>query len=186
MFGIDLGRAVQSHGLHIMIGGIILFAVLMAIPFVPGIEISVALLALFGANIAIAIYAATVAALALSWLVGRLLPISSISPVFDAVGLHQARDLVWKLRPLNAEKRFEMLIHHAPKRIIPTLLNHRYLAVMVALNVPGNALIGGGGGIALLAGMSGLFSFPRFLIAVALAALPVPLFIIVTDIMSAT
>jgi hypothetical protein len=49
---------------------------------------------------------------------------------------------------------------------------------MVALNVPGNAVIGGGGGIALLAGMSGLVTFPRFLATVSLAALPVPLFVV--------
>ena len=62
---------------------------------------------------------------------------------------------------------------------IPWLLKHRYIAVIVALNVPGNALIGGGGGIALLAGMSGLFTFPRYLAALALAVLPVPLFVLI-------
>jgi hypothetical protein len=41
--------------------------------------------------------------------------------------------------------------------------------------VPGNAVIGGGGGIALLAGISGLFTFPRYLAIVSLAVLPVPL-----------
>ncbi len=77
----------------------------------------------------------------------------------------------------GAEQRFEVLIEHAPKRIVPMLLKHRYIAIIVALNVPGNAVIGGGGGIALLAGMSGLFTLPRFVSAVALAALPVPLFV---------
>ena len=69
---------------------------------------------------------------------------------------------------------------HAPKRVVPVFLKHRSIAIMVALNVPGNAVIGGGGGIALLAGMSGLFTFPRFLASVSLAALPVPLFVILT------
>jgi len=60
-FGEDFGTAVQSHEFHLMIAGIMLFAVLMAIPFVPGIEISLALLAVFGSKVAMTIYAATLA-----------------------------------------------------------------------------------------------------------------------------
>ena len=51
----------------------------------------------------------------------------------------------------------------------------RWLRVVVLV-----LIYGGGGGIALLAGMSGLFTFPRFVAAVALAALPVPLFVMLT------
>lgn len=180
LFGEDFGTAVQSHEFHLMAIGVVFFAVLMAIPFVPGIEISLALLAVFGPKIAMAIYAATLAALAFSYLIGRLLPFSLIASLFGALGLLRARAMVESLQPLNAGQRFEALIEHAPKRIIPLLLKHRYIAVIIALNVPGNALIGGGGGIALLAGMSGLFIFPYFLASVSLAALPVPLFIILS------
>lgn len=49
---------------------------------------------------------------------------------------------------------------------------------MVGLNLPGNALIGGGGGIALMAGMSRLFSFPLFLLSLTVAVSPVPLAIL--------
>jgi hypothetical protein len=45
----------------------------------------------------------------------------------------------------------------------------------VLINVPGNAVIGGGGGLAFAAGMSGVFSVPAFLLTVAIAVLPVPL-----------
>ncbi len=81
----------------------------------------------------------------------------------------------------NAEQRFEVLIEHAPKRVVPVFLKHRYIALIVALNVPGNAVIGGGGGIALLAGMSSLFTFPRFLASVSLATVRVPLVVILTS-----
>ena len=177
-FGVDFGTAVQSHEFHVMIVGVVLFAVLMAIPFVPGIEISLALLAVFGSKVAMAIYAATLAALALSYLIGRMLPLRLIATLFGSLSLQRAKTLVQSLQPLNAEQRFEVLIKHAPKRVIPVLLKHRYIAIIIALNVPGNAVIGGGGGIALLAGMSGLFKFPRFLASVSLAALPVPLVVI--------
>jgi len=178
--GMDFGSAVETHKLHVMIVGVVFFAVLLAIPFVPGIEISLALLAVFGPKVAIAIYAATLAALTLSYLIGSNLPLSLIARVFGSLGLQRAKGLVLNLQPLSAEQRLDALIEHAPKRFVPVLLKHRYIAVMVALNLPGNAAIGGGGGIALLAGMSGLFTFSRFLASVSLAALPVPLVILLT------
>jgi hypothetical protein len=179
--GMDLDANGQSHDLYMMTVGVVVFAIFLAIPFVPGIEISLALLAVFGPNAAIAIYFATVTALTTSWLVGRLLPIGLIAKLFGSLGLQQAQRLVQRLQPLSAEERLELLTEQAPKRVIPTLLKHRYIAVMAALNVPGNAVIGGGGGIALSAGLSGLFTFPRFLASVALAALPVPLMVLLTS-----
>jgi len=121
-----------------------------------------------------------VAALAISWLIGRMLPVGLIAALFGALGLQRAKGLVHSLEPLSAEHRLKVLIENAPKRIVPVLLKHRYIAVFVALNVPGNAIIGGGGGIALLAGISGLFTFPLFLASVSLAALPVPLVVFLT------
>jgi hypothetical protein len=177
---VDFGTAVQSHGLLVMMVGVAFFAVLMAIPFVPGIEISLALLAVFGPKVAIAIYAATVAALTLSYLIGSKLPLSLIARLFGSLGLQRARALVLRLQPLSTEQSFKLLIELAPKRIVPMLLKHPYITIMVALNVPGNAVIGGGGGIALVAGMSGLFTVPRFIASVSLAALPVPLVILLT------
>ena len=181
LVGVDLGTGAQPHDLHVMIAGVAVYAALMAIPFVPGMEISLALLAVFGPKVAMAIYAATVAALTLSCLIGRMLPLSLIATLFGSLGLQRAKGLVQSLQPLSAEQRFEVLIEHAPKRVVPVLLKHRYIAIIVALNVPGNAVIGGGGGIALLAGMSGLFTIPRFVASVSLAALPVPLVVILSS-----
>jgi hypothetical protein len=180
LVGEALGGGPRSHELHVMIGGILFYALLLAIPFVPGMEISLGLLALFGPRAAIAVYAATVAALTLSCLIGRLMPVSLTARLFGSLGLQRARELVERLQPLSAQQRLELLLENAPRRIVPALLKHRYIAVIVALNMPGNAVIGGGGGIALLAGMSGLFTLPRFVAAVALAALPVPLFVLLT------
>jgi hypothetical protein len=63
----------------------------------------------------------------------------------------------------------------APSKIVPFLLKHRYLVIALMLNLPGNALIGGGGGIGLIAGMSRLYSFPRYLLLVSVAITPLPL-----------
>ena len=178
LVGADLSPGVKSHARHIVMAGIALYTGLMALPFVPGMEISIALLAAFGHQVAILIYAATVAALAISYLIGRLVPTRLIASLFESFGQHRAVSLVRRLEPLSAEQRLEALIAHAPKRFVPTLLKYRYIAIAVALNVPGNAVIGGGGGIALLAGISGLFTFPRYLAIVSLAVLPVPLFVL--------
>ena len=178
--GVDLGTGAQSRDLQVMVVGIVLYTALMAIPFVPGMEISLGLLAVFGPRVAMAVYVATVAALCLSCLIGKILRVSLLATFFGSLGLQRAKGLVERLEPLNAEQRLGTLIDHAPKRIVPMLLKHRYIAIIVALNVPGNAIIGGGGGIALLAGMSGLFTMPRFFASVSLAALPVPLFVMLT------
>ncbi len=178
--GMDLGTGAQSLDLQVMVAGIVLYTALMAIPFVPGMEISLGLLAVFGPRVAVAVFVATVAALCLSCLIGKIIPVGLLARFFGSLGLQRAKGLVQNLEPLAAEQRLGALIEHAPKRIVPMLLKHRYIAIIVALNVPGNAVIGGGGGIALLAGISGLFTMPRYFAAVSLAALPVPLFVMLS------
>ena len=58
---------------------------------------------------------------------------------------------------------------------MPVLVRHRYVALAVLFNMPGNFLLGGGGGIAMVAGVSRLYSVPGFLVTVAIAVSPVPL-----------
>lgn len=87
--------------------------------------------------------------------------------------------LVAKLAPLTMEQRLALLLSNAPAKIVPVLIRYRYIAVAVALNIPGNAVIGGGGGISLMAGMSRLFSFPGFLMTLAIAVSPVPILILI-------
>ncbi|MEP3599182.1 MAG: hypothetical protein ABJN26_04660 [Stappiaceae bacterium] len=173
-----IGTSLGTHARSMVVAATVLYAVLLAIPFVPGIEISLALLAAFGQQFAILIYFATVIALCVSYLVGRLVPLRSTATLFEFLGLDQAKELVYRLEPLSAGQRLDLLMERAPKRIVPFLLNHNYVALVIALNMPGNAIIGGGGGIALLAGISGLFTFPKFVIAVCLAVLPVPMAVI--------
>ncbi len=176
--GSDLSPGIKSHARHVLMAGIGLYIVLMAIPFVPGMEISLALLAAFGQQVAVVVYVATILALMASYAVGRLVPIRLIASIFRSLGQHRAEGLVRRLEPLSAEQRLELLIAHAPRRVVPTLLKHRYIAIALVLNLPGNAVIGGGGGIALLVGISGLFTFSRYLITVSLAVLPIPLAIV--------
>lgn len=172
---VDLDFRANAHARHAMISAVVLFAVLMAIPFMPGIEVSIALLATFGAEVAMMLYAATVVSLMITFVIGRLLPERVLIASLRFVGLFQAATLVQRLVLLRPQVRAEVLIAHAPKRIVPTLLRHRYLTLAIAFNLPGNAIIGGGGGIALVAGVSRLFTAPQYIAVVSLAVLPVPL-----------
>lgn len=176
--GVDLSSRAESHARHVVTAGIVIYTLLMALPFVPGMEISLALFAAFGHQVAILIYVATVVALTASFLAGRLVPIKLLATLFSFFGMVRAQTLVNRLEPLNANQRLDALIERAPRKIVPLLLKHRYIAIAVAFNIPGNAIIGGGGGIALSAGISGLFSFPIYFAAMALAVLPVPLVIL--------
>lgn len=155
--------------------GVFLYVVLLAIPFVPGIEVSLGLLAALGRDIAPLIYVATIVSLTISFLIGRLLPLKAIASVFRFIGMERVEKLVNQLEPLSSNQRLAFLLSAAPKRFTSKLIKYRYAAIVVLLNIPGNAIIGGGGGIALLAGTSGLFSVTPFIIAVAFAVMPLPL-----------
>jgi hypothetical protein len=175
-FGAGYDASVARHGLLWL--GLLAYVVLLAIPFVPGMEISLALFAMLGSSIAVPIYVATVVALVAAFLAGRMVPTRYVAALFGNLGLHRGQQLVQNLELLNAEQRLAKLMDHAPRRLVPFLIRHRYIAVAFAFNLPGNALIGGAGGIALLAGLSGLFSLSGYLIAVCIAVLPVPLAVV--------
>lgn len=61
----------------IMLGSVANFA-LLALPFIPGAEIGLAMLAAFGPGIAPLIYVTTVASMLLAYTVGRFLPIGAL------------------------------------------------------------------------------------------------------------
>ncbi len=155
--------------------GTVAFVGLLAMPFVPGAEIGLAMLTAFGAAIAPLVYVATVLALCLSYTLGCMLPETALIRLLATLRMHRAANLVARSAPLSRDERLAMLLDGAPPRVMALALRHRYVALALALNVPGNALIGGGGGIALLAGLSGLFAPLPTVLAFAIAVSPVPL-----------
>lgn len=159
--------------------GTVAFVGLLAMPFVPGAEIGLAMLTAFGAAIAPLVYVATVLALCLSYTIGRILPMTALVRLLEAIRMHRAVYLVARAAPLSRDERLAMLLEGAPPRIVALALRRRYVALALALNVPGNALIGGGGGIALLAGLSGLFAPLPTVLAFAIAVSPIPLAVVI-------
>jgi hypothetical protein len=157
----------------------VVYAVLLAVPFVPGIEIGLALIAMLGPPIVFLVYVSTVAGLSLSFAVGRLISLKGLIRLFDDLRLQRASRLLATIEPLSREERLAFLHAKAPRRLVPFLLRHRYLSLAILFNLPGNFLIGGGGGIALIAGLSGLYSTPLFLATLVVAVSPVPIAILV-------
>lgn len=157
---------------------ILIYVLWMAIPFVPGIELGLALMVMLGPRGVLLVYFCTLLSLSLSFTIGRLIPLRGLARFLKWLHLHKAQDLILQLEPLNSEERLDFLLKTAPSRVVPFLLKHRYLLVAIALNLPGNALIGGGGGIGLISGMSKLYPFPKYILLVSLAITPIPLLLL--------
>lgn len=151
----------------------ILYAVLISLPFVPGVEIGLGLLVMFGTPMAIPVYISTVIGLTMGFIIGRLVPEKVLCGCFDFLGMTRISRTLRDMMRMPVRARLNLLFERAPSRIVPFLLRHRYIAIAVALNIPGNSVIGGGGGIAFVAGLSRLFSFPLYLLAVAIGVSPV-------------
>jgi hypothetical protein len=178
-------RPSNEHIVHrIIVIAILVYTLLIAVPFVPSVEIGLGLILVLGADLAPLVYLFTIVGLSLSFVVGLLIPEASLQKFLEELSLTRASRLVERLKTLSTDERLSLLVSAAPARFVPMLVRHRYLAVALALNVPGNTVIGGGGGIALVAGMSRLFGFWPFLLMLAIAVSPVPLLIVLfgTDI----
>jgi hypothetical protein len=173
--GLEPGAAI---GLWVFLAMLVLYVLLLAAPFVPGAEIGLFLLIVMGAEAALPVYAATVTALVLSFLIGRLVPL---------------RALVAGLRRMGMARTADMLSSDTPPAgppsswaggLLAQVLRHRCCALAVLFNMPGNALIGGGGGIALAAGASRVISVPAFFLTVLVAVAPVPAAILVAALLA--
>ena len=159
--------------------GAVAYIGLLALPFVPGAEIGIALLATFGAAIAPLIYVCTVAAMTLAFVIGRFLPIRALEQLLRLLRLQRAADLVARAATLTPDERVAMLLGgNQSKRMLTLAVRYRYVALAVAVNTPGNSIIGGGGGIMMLAGLSGLFSPFSTFVTIVLAVSPVPVAVV--------
>ncbi len=172
-------RAETTQNDNLMIGVLatllVTYALLIAIPFMPGIEIGISLLMLKGASIAPFVYLATLLGLMLAFAIGRCLPHRWLRSLLEDLRLKRACALIDRLAPLSQDERLALLTARAPRWLRPALGSGRYFLLAVLINIPGNAAIGGGGGIAFTAGFSRLFRPSYTMLTFVLAVLPVPL-----------
>ena len=159
---------------RVLISGGIIYVLLLSLPFVPGVELGVLLMCVFGKAGIVFVYFATIAGLSLAFLMGRLLPEELVESGLKKLGFSQTCDI-------PADEIDQMLDNIArnrkfcQNRIRSFLSKYRYLAIGVLFNTPGNYLIGGGGGISLACGISDRISWKWFLLTVILSVSPVPL-----------
>lgn len=152
------------------------FILTSALPFVPGAEIGFGLLVMLGGRIAILVYISMVCALFLAFMVGKLVPVNTIASFFNFLGFERGRRLILDLGSRNTQECYELMVGAANSSFIKRLIKHRYLMLIALLNLPGNSIIGGGGGIALCAGMSGIYNTGRYLVSIMIAVAPIPIF----------
>jgi hypothetical protein len=151
----------------------LIYAVALALPFVPGMELGLLLMLAFGPRGIALVYGASLLGLSLSYAIGRVAPIGFAPSGLRARGL--AAPHSGTPTALHALISAHRLGRFVPGRLTAWLAAHRYLALAICLNLPGNTIVGGGGGIALLCGLSGQYSHGRYLITVALAISPLPI-----------
>jgi len=151
------------------------FTLLMATPFLPGAEIGMALLTAFGAAIAPAVYLATLTGLGIAFFVGRSFPIAKTARAVEVIGLAKGAARLRALEAVPRDQVISLVLQSTEPGLARWVLRHRYLGLILLINLPGNLLIGGGGGIALVAGLSRLFHPVWFFVAIAVGVLPVPL-----------
>jgi len=153
------------------------YALLIAVPFVPGIEIGVTLIVMRGAPIAPYVYIATVLGLVTAYLLGRHLPYSWLNKALLDCRLTRASRLLEHVQSLPPEKRIELMCERLPKKLGGSIVRWRYVVLAVLINIPGNSLIGGGGGITMISGLSRVFRPAATITTIALAVSPVPIFV---------
>lgn len=170
-------QVIGSDGLMlgVLTALVLVYILLLAVPFVPGIEIGISLLLMKGADIAPLVYIATVLGLSLAFTVGRCVQYRWLHTTLADLRLKRACHLIERLEPMAQPERLAHLTKRFPEPVGPIIRNGRYLFLAALFNIPGNALLGGGGGIAFIAGFSRLFRPWAAIVTIVLAVLPVPL-----------
>ncbi|WP_159086963.1 hypothetical protein [Loktanella sp. Alg231-35] len=164
-------RAMTGLLITVMIG----YAILLAIPFIPGVEIGIAILLLEGAPAAPMVYLATVAGLLLAFFIGQYAPLPRLIRFANDVYLYRIAGLLERIKLTPRKDRLDAMQDRLPRWLAPIFCNYRYVTLGLAVNLPGNIALGGGGGIMMAGGLSRLFQTRLTIITVILATLPVPL-----------
>lgn len=158
-----------------LILALLFYALLIAIPFVPGIEIGLMVLATGGAGIAPFVWLATASGLTLAYVVGCKVPYRWLHRVLLDLHLIRACRMMEEFQALPFQERASYVTAKLPRRYLEWIVRYRYVHLALLINVPGNSIIGGGGGIAFISGLSGVFRTPLAILTLFTATAPVPL-----------
>jgi len=164
-------RAMVGLLVTVMIG----YALLLAIPFVPGVEIGIAVLVLQGPSAAPIVYVATAAGMFLAFAIGQYAPFSRLIQFCDDLALVRIAGLLARIEQTPSQQRLGQMHDRLPRWLAPIFCNYRYVTLGLAINLPGNIALGGGGGIMMAGGLSRLFQTRFAVLTILIATLPVPL-----------
>jgi hypothetical protein len=172
----DLEDAARARALTtLVIVSVVAYALIIAIPFVPAIEIGIALMVMEGSIIAPFVWLATVLGLLIAFGFGRWVSLDWLHGFFRDLHMRRACEMVSRIKTQAPQARLAGLSDRLPRWLAPLATRFRYGMVAALLNIPGNVALGGGGGILMMAGISRLFT-PLFTIfTIAIATAPVPL-----------
>ena len=134
----------------------LIYTLILAIPYMPSVTLGLLMMALFGTEGILAAWICTCVGLNLSFMFGRWIPYLRIQRQVDT----QKRLTQW-ICPI------QNLIEERPRWM-------KYGAIALLLNLPGNSVLGGGGGIALFCGTLHNVTWPRFALTVTIATALIP------------
>ena len=100
----------------------IAYCILLAIPFVPGVEMGMMLMAIHGTSIALLVYLCTVVGLSMAFLAGRLVPLAAIGRLARFLHLERVALFIDDIDAMDRQDRLARLMEKAPIRAIPFLL----------------------------------------------------------------
>lgn len=169
------GRSMVSLGLLLSL--LAVYALLIATPFVPGVEIGLSLMLLKGADVVAAVYTATVLGLLIAYFAGRFITVDRLILFFNDLRLTRICLLLQDYRGLGPDEMVAKLQSRFQSTWGQRFLRSRYLMLALLINLPGNAMMGGGGGISLIAGLSRLFALRWIVLTFCLAVAPIPILV---------
>lgn len=155
----------------------VVYALLLAIPGVPGLEVGVVIIALFQELGIFVMWGCTVVGLNIAFLLGRRLPRARLEQLLKPKDLDESKlpdfvlgetDTITLVLERNAVGRWLLRRTGRPGGW------RRYLLIGALLNMPGNFIIGGGGGIGMFAGTSHDLNWAPFLLTTVIAAAIIP------------
>ncbi len=155
--------------------GVAAYMLLLSLPFLPGMELGILLMAFFGKEGTVLVYLGTVGGLNLAYLLGRWLPVRWTPARISRLAAHEEEEEGGLVEHLLNKTRWGRRLGSGQRS---TLATSPYLLLALLLNLPGNFLLGGGGGISMVFGITRLLSWRSFFLTVCLATAPVPLLVL--------
>lgn len=169
------GPAQSTAMIGILAIALVGYAVLIAIPFMPGVEVGIVLLLMQGATIAPFVYLATLAGMFTAFCVGQFVSLDWLHGVFRDLRLIRACRMLDRIKNTPRDERLNGLAERLPRWLSWVAVDYRYITIALLINLPGSIAIGGGGGIMMLAGLSRLFQTAKMFLTLAIATAPIPL-----------